>query len=449
MEMNKYFLSVEEYIRLNEGISEKDMDKALDLILKFLRGKIGKIYEMPGSEEVERGGKNLIGIHYLTVDGKGIRFNWEKSASSEEIHSVDFYDVGNLMEPHITLELNGDSLARILPGIVEVYYKMSTKVEFVDESFEYIEIVGEARTQGSLGKKTVKRQKAKLKYSPKEEDVTPATKKAQSDLDGIKYADPDTVFEDTEAFVQMVIDGIQPSLIITGLPGVGKTFGVEQMMKKNGLQKIEPIELPEDASPEDLIDAGIKLDEETPGDWVHIKGKATALAVYGSLYKYKSKIIVFDDCDSVWKNKETINILKGALDSSEKRTISWRSSSTMGPKAIAPPAFEFKGGVIFISNLYMKDLDSAIRSRSYVIDITLRAEDIILRIKSILPKIKVNDKVTMKHKEMSLKFMEEYAKDHPGFEISIRSLMAFSKVIASGFPNWERMLKLQAENMTK
>ena len=93
------------------------------------------------------------------------------------------------------------------------------------------------------------------------------------------------------------------------------TFTVEKMMKDHHLKKIEPMNFPDDMSPEDMIEAGINLDEETAGDWAHIKGKASPLSMYTALFKYKNKIIVFDDCDSVFKNKDSVNILKSALDS--------------------------------------------------------------------------------------------------------------------------------------
>lgn len=223
------------------------------------------------------------------------------------------------------------------------------------------------------------------------------------------------------------------------------TYGITQIMKRNGKKLIEPVEIPDGLDMDELEDAGFSAQEETDGDWVHVKGSSSAFGLYMNLYKYKNKIVVFDDCDSVFSDKDAVNLLKAALDTSEKRVLSWISKATTGSKAIAPPRFEFKGQIIFISNLYMKKIDSAVRGRSFVVDITLRAKDIILRIKSILPHIG-KDVLSMKSKQMALEYLEEYADKRPELEVSIRSLMRAALIIESGNPNWRRMIEIQNKN---
>jgi len=437
---------------LNEAFSGGDMPKVLDAILKYLTGKVGKLYMLPGQEEIRKQtGEQLFGSHFMSEDGKGIRFNWDKKSNgSEEIHSVDFFNTSDLFTPHITLTLNGESIARILPAVAEIYNKQSDKIDidkFIGESLvEAIKPPTKLRDKRrSPGQASGGKSPAKLDKAAKEKKVTASEAKANSELEAIEYADPATIFEDTDAFVQMVIDGIQPSLVLTGLPGVGKTYGVTKLMKDNGMKAIEPVELPDGASMDDLKELGFQPDEETDGDWVHIKGASTAFGLYMNLYKYKNKLIVFDDCDKVFSDKDGVNILKGALDSSDKRVISWISKATTGPKAVAPPRFEFKGRIVFISNYYMKQIDSAIRSRSFVVDITLRASDIVLRIKSILPKI-MPDELTMEAKKKALSFLENAAQKNGKMEISIRSLINNARIAQSKNPNWERMMAIQAKN---
>lgn len=52
-------------------------------------------------------------------------------------------------------------------------------------------------------------------------------------LDNKKYADADTIFDDLVALTNMVIHANQPSLLVTGMAGVGKTFTVENVVKQS------------------------------------------------------------------------------------------------------------------------------------------------------------------------------------------------------------------------
>lgn len=450
--MNILLPKYNDFVKLNEGFSGKDMPKVLNAMVKYLTGKIGKIYLLPGQEEIQKDtGEILFGTHFISDDGYGIRFNWEKSDfGSESIHSIDFFNTSDLFSPNITLEMNGESIARILPAVVEIYKKQTDKVDLND-------FIGESLISEAIKKPTLVRGKkapvagkkeptpAKVIKAPKEKKLTKSEEAAEAKLDAIDYADPETIFEDIDSFVQMVVDGIQPSLVITGLPGVGKTYGVTKLMKDNGLKQIEPMDLPDGASVEELAELGFDPEGETDGDWVHIKGASTAFGLYINLYKYKSKLIIFDDCDKVFGDKDAVNILKGALDSSDKRVISWISKATTGKKLVAPPRFEFKGSVIFISNYYMKQIDSAIRSRSFVVDITLRASDIILRIKSIM-KFIMPDVLSMEAKSKALIFLEEAVKTNAHMEISIRSLINNARIAQSGSKNWKRLMQIQAKN---
>jgi hypothetical protein len=99
------------------------------------------------------------------------------------------------------------------------------------------------------------------------------------------------------------------AMIVSGPPGVGKSFGVEQEIEKACLfDKI----------------SGKKLRAEV------VKGSATPIGLFQTLYKYSDAncVLVFDDCDSILLDDVALNLLKGALDSGKKRTISWLSESS-------------------------------------------------------------------------------------------------------------------------
>ena len=163
------------------------------------------------------------------------------------------------------------------------------------------------------------------------------------------------------------------AMIVSGPPGVGKSFGVEQEIEKATLL--------------DQI-AGRRLRAEV------VKGSATPLGLYQALYKYSDAncVLVFDDCDSILLDDVCLNLLKGALDSGKKRKISWLSESSTLRREGIPDQFEFRGSVIFITNLKfdamksqkLRDHLDALQSRCHYLDLTLDSmRDKILRIKQI------------------------------------------------------------------
>jgi hypothetical protein len=162
-------------------------------------------------------------------------------------------------------------------------------------------------------------------------------------------------------------------MIVAGPPGVGKSFGIEGELERANLF--------------DQI-SGRRVKSEM------IKGTASALGMYKALYKYsdENSVVVFDDCDSILLDDVCLNLLKGALDSGKKRRISWLADSHSLRNEGIPDQFDFKGGVIFITNLKFDQMKSqktrdhldAIQSRCHYLDLTLDTmHDKILRIKQI------------------------------------------------------------------
>ncbi len=441
---------------INEAITYKDMAKALELILKYLNSKLGRLYQLPGFETVKSKEGVLLGIHYINDEGKSLRFNWSsKGKLAEEIHSIDFYEPAKMFSPtpNVTIKTNGESMARILPAVVETFKKMAVINidKFKDESVkEGRKPIPDAPSKSKNYYQEMKAKMAAIERGEAYTDISSDYKNAQKLLDQTPYADPETIFDDVDAYIEMVVKRLQPSLIVAGGPGIGKTFGITKKIKSMGLRKIEPIEIPDGLSADELRELGIDMNAESDGDWVHIKGASTAFGMYMNLFRYKEKLVVFDDCDSVFNDKDGVNILKGALDSNDKRVISWISKSTTGAKAVAPPRFEFKGRIIFISNLPMKKIDDAIRSRSFVVDINLKMEDVLKRIETILPKIGADSEVplTMDAKMRAFEFLKEKASEEGvEMEISIRTLVNFAKIAQSGVSQWRRLMEIQAQNI--
>lgn len=169
------------------------------------------------------------------------------------------------------------------------------------------------------------------------------------------------------------INGDIRAMIVSGPPGVGKSFGVEQQLEK--------------ASMFDKI-AGKKLRYEV------VKGAMTALGLYAQLYRYSDKknVLVFDDCDSVFADELALNILKAALDSGKRRRICWNSDSRLLRDEGIPNSFNFNGSAIFITNLKFENVRSkklqdhleALESRCHFIDLTIDTQrDKMLRIRQV------------------------------------------------------------------
>lgn len=219
---------------------------------------------------------------------------------------------------------------------------------------------------------------------------------------------PDEMFKNIERLTKMVGRGLQPSLVITGGAGMGKTHIVKSTLEEMGLKESY--------------------------DFVHFKGRATAAGLFVTLYENNDKIIVLDDCDSVFKDDDAVNILKGALDSYDTRKISYISTKSLKDEfgSEVPRHFEFSGRIIFISNISQSKLDEAIRSRSFVADVDLTNDQMFERIEQLMPKME--SRVPAAAKEQALELMKELDAEFE-IEINLRSFIKAARICAMGFEN--------------
>ena len=218
------------------------------------------------------------------------------------------------------------------------------------------------------------------------------------------------------------------AMIVTGPPGVGKSFGVEKVLGKH-----------------DMI---ATLSEKAPKYQV-VKGAMSAIGLYCKLFNYadKDNVLVFDDCDSILQEDLSLNILKAALDSKKTRRIHWNTDSFKLRNEGVPDSFEFKGSAIFITNIKfenvkskkMRDHLAAIESRCHYIDLTIDSErEKMLRIKQI-----VGDGMLKAHMldeethERVVDFIDINKKNLR--ELSLRTVLKVAD-LAKAFPdNWEAM----------
>jgi hypothetical protein len=186
----------------------------------------------------------------------------------------------------------------------------------------------------------------------------------------------ETRFNILDDMTKAAISGDIRAMIVQGPPGVGKSYGVEYQLEKAGMfDKL----------------SGKKIKYEV------IKGAMTPIGLYATLYRHSDpkNVLVFDDCDSILLDDIALNILKAALDSGKKRRIHWNADSSLLRREGIPDCFDFKGSVIFITNLKFDNIKSkklqdhleALQSRCHFLDLTLNStRDKILRIRQIFRK---------------------------------------------------------------
>jgi hypothetical protein len=226
------------------------------------------------------------------------------------------------------------------------------------ENIEFVN--GEVELDNAIEFKTKIKTKEVKVVAPKESD--------EEAMDRIA-----TRFAVLDEMSKAAINGDIRAMIVSGPPGVGKSYGVETQLEK--------------ASLFDKL-AGKRIRYEV------VKGAMTALGLYAQLYKLSDRknVLVFDDCDSVFADDLSLNILKAALDSGKRRRICWNSDSSLLRREGIPDSFDFNGTAIFITNLKFENVKSkklqdhleALQSRCHFLDLTINDErDKMLRIKQV------------------------------------------------------------------
>ena len=233
-------------------------------------------------------------------------------------------------------------------------------------------------------------------------------------------------FEFVSKLVTMTGKKKAKSVIISGPGGLGKTYSVMEALQKAGLKDLSAIT---------EYDVGKTFD--TRKCFKFIKGYSTPKGLYRTLYENRHMTLVFDDCDSVLKDPVALNLLKSALDSFGKRYISW-NAETRGDDSL-PTSFEFKGQIVFITNVSLDRLDQAVRSRSMCIDLTMSAADKLERMEEIAKSDKFLPDAAASSKKDALVFLKD-RKDEIS-DLNLRSLIQVVNIADSGDKDWKDLAK--------
>ena len=231
--------------------------------------------------------------------------------------------------------------------------------------------------------------------------------------------------------VTMLSQGNQSSVIVSGPGGLGKSFTVMDALKKSGLKDVSLL---------DEADVGSAIN--TAKTFRVIKGYSTPKGLYRILYENRNSVIVFDDCDSVLKDPVSLNLLKGALDSYSRRIISWRADFK---DEDLPNVFEFKGRVVFISNLPSYAMDQAVITRSMAVDLTMTNMQKVERMKWLLNQQDFMPEFAMSYKLDAINLIEDLVDKVK--ELSLRSLIQVTNIRkANPNNNWKKLAEYVLTN---
>jgi len=433
--------TIEEKKVIKEAFSEKKLEKVATLLASLASKKLGKGKFVPFlgtwyKDEFVSNGKKGVGYKFLSKNGAMIRFGFiqpdtkaKKIKEKFVVNRVDYWEPDGeakfdkpsktvILEPWINIVEVVNEIFDALLGKQVESLKENLNLKVPKKLIIYAQEVGGLSDDELMELKTWTKIVNKLKEIGVWDEekyrgfkVTNGVKESNNtikDLNNVekivpKYADPKIVFTDIEKLTKLLATNIlkQNGFIITGAPGMGKTYGMEKTLKELFGEFNTP-------------DSKVK----------YLKGgNISTFGLYKFLYQNRDdKIIVLDDSDALLRDKAVVNMLKSAMDSYPVRELSWESNlvmpvsglsqeekeeyfakldaafqdpsqaSKIGGKIKLPASFPFTSKIFFISNMsqaeWQKDAHlKAIWSRSVHVDVNLSREGIKERILSIIDNI--------------------------------------------------------------
>lgn len=515
----------------NEGFQETSSKSVMSSFISLLEKRLGeKFYGGKFSYKFSKGGKSFKGLKYIIGKGnKAIRINTSSSGGSSQVEQIDFWTRPDKY-PHFTMNCQGFNLVQLVDvvaktikspkaGQIPVEEKQAVLTEDIydearknyeamirdwmreenkklsgsvsklfgeysawasgDEdrqmSYGSFNLAAKSIAAGSGGKTVTVSRGGDKETVPAMPELSKVMKEVTAKMTTSE------IFDQVEAYVDQVKQGVKSGLLITGSAGSGKSYSTKQHLKGTDHR---------------IFKGTIK----------------SAINLYQALYENNVEgfITVFDDCDQMLYDKESLSILKAALETGEdERKIDFLSQDrgsgeirvmtddgavvfynrerqkltrdqaisldanevffvdnegkfvTRGRRNVPvtkengelkknehgewvvegnyPKSFIFVGKVIFISNLAMREMDRnarAILSRVNKVDVDLDVKQMIERIQKIAPKLKELQNVPEKAVKDAIEYMWEVSEYLKGFDIR-----TFIDVVANrltGHPAWKK-----------
>jgi hypothetical protein len=174
-----------------------------------------------------------------------------------------------------------------------------------------------------------------------------------------------------EKIADGIVNGHVNGVIVSGAPGCGKSYTLETALER--------------ASQAGKITHTV------------VKGSLSAIALYQLLWdsRRRSQVLVIDDADSIYKDLESINLLKAALDTGRRRHVHYNKESRILADAGIDRSFDYEGSMVFITNVDLsraaeKDTGmsphyQAFLSRALYVDLGIRTRrDVLTRIAQVV-----------------------------------------------------------------
>lgn len=233
-------------------------------------------------------------------------------------------------------------------------------------------------------------------------------------------------------------------LIVSGAPGVGKSFEVEEALHRDSL--LDQLSFNPDA-PDQNRRRISRLKTFNPR-YQFISGHMSAAGFYRKLYEFSARgeVIIADDCDSLLYDETSLNLIKAALDTTRERILNWATSDIRGDDV--PKRFTYEGSLIFITNL---DFEKSVRSkgklaphleammdRCFYLDMTIDTlREKLLRIEQVSLDFGMLDKLGFDAKQSKeiMGFVRDRATDFR--HLSLRKVVQLGDLYKQG-GNWQR-----------
>lgn len=241
----------------------------------------------------------------------------------------------------------------------------------------------------------------------------------REETDEERYARIRQRYTTLERMARRVAEGKLPSLIVSGPPGLGKSYTVEQVLEQDEVEH-------------DLM-----------------RGTISAPGLYIALWGMRDGgVVVLDDCDDVFRDETCLNILKAVLDSSSRRVVSYRKRAHWLEELGIDPSFEFKGSVVFCTNIDFEAIVArggalaphfgALIDRSLYLSLTMRTQaDFLTRIRMVAvdDDTLVDEGLTHDQAEEVMVFVEDNARHF--YNLSIRLVIQIASCYMEDKENWK------------
>lgn len=171
------------------------------------------------------------------------------------------------------------------------------------------------------------------------EDTTKETEEEARDRIMLRY-------KTMRRLAPKVIDQKIPSLIISGPPGLSKSYTIKKAIDASGRLRHDG-----------MLDVGgggpMEVDGMKTNGWYDwIAGACSEVGLYRALWNMrKGGVLIFDDCDGIFRDEDSINLLKIATDTTKERLVSWRKNATWLDDYGIDRTFDFRGTIIFLTNI--------------------------------------------------------------------------------------------------